>query len=227
MNVLDLIIYFVIYSFIGWVIETTCIFIETKKIVNRGYLILPILPIFGFGALFILFANNNTHDMFVVFLKSFFWCGILEYVTSYILEKIFNIRLWDYMDHKYNINGRVCLLNLFLFGILGVILIYCVHPIIANLVTKTPLLLKSIVVIILFILLLIDFCISTVVVTKVSLKVKKIKKDQTHVLKQEMYKWLQEHNILYRRIKKSYPKIRFDYKEINKQIKSTIKGMLD
>ena len=75
-------LYFLIYSFIGWLIEVICKLIEFKRFVNRGFLIGPICPIYGYGVLaIILLIGNNTQDILTVFLKSILVCSILEYFT--------------------------------------------------------------------------------------------------------------------------------------------------
>lgn len=103
-------LYFIIYSFIGWLIEVVCKSIEYKRFVNRGFLIVPICPIYGYGVLFIiLLIGKDTSDILGVFLKSVLICSVLEYFTSYFMEKLFKVRWWDYSKRKFNINGRICL----------------------------------------------------------------------------------------------------------------------
>ena len=104
-----LVVLFITYSIIGWVIEEIDILILQKKVVNRGFLIGPYCPIYGFGSLFIiLFLNKYLDDPIVLFFMTMISCGILEYLTSFIMEKIFKTRWWDYSDEKFNINGRIC-----------------------------------------------------------------------------------------------------------------------
>ena len=129
MKIIDCVILFFIYSVLGWIVEVIDIFIKTHKLSNRGFLIGPYLPIYGSGCiLIIILLNNQTNDLISLFLKSMIICSILEYFTSYIMEKIFKTRWWDYSDRKYNINGRICLVNMFFFGILGCILLYIINP---------------------------------------------------------------------------------------------------
>jgi len=101
---------FFIYAILGWIIETTLVSIEKKKFVNRGFLIGPYCPIYGFGGLAItILLKNYTKDPIVLFLMAVIICACLEYFTSYIMEKLFKARWWDYSKKKYNINGRICL----------------------------------------------------------------------------------------------------------------------
>ena len=73
-----------------------------------------------------------TSDLIGLFLKAMIICSLLEYFTSYIMEKIFKTRWWDYSDRSYNINGRICLLNMLCFGMLGCLLMYIINPILTN-----------------------------------------------------------------------------------------------
>ena len=99
---------FISYSVIGWIMETILKTIEYKKFVNRGFLIGPYCPIYGCGALLMTFLlQGYAEDPIVLFVFNIIICSILEYSTSYIMEKIFKARWWDYSYTKYNINGRI------------------------------------------------------------------------------------------------------------------------
>ena len=112
-------LYFIIYSFMGRMMEVICKHFELKRFVNRGFLIGSICPIYGYGVLgIILLVGRNTTDLLSVFLKSILVCSILEYLTSYFMEKMFKARWWDYSKRKYNINGRICLETMIPFGFL-------------------------------------------------------------------------------------------------------------
>jgi len=132
---LDLLIgYFFCYAVIGYILEVLyCSFFE-KRLVNRGFLHGPYLPIYGFGSLIIilLFQNHSVHPM-LVFILTFLLTSLLEYVTSFLLERLFNAKLWDYSTYPFNLHGRVCLLNSTLFGLLGLLVIYGIHPFVFSL----------------------------------------------------------------------------------------------
>ncbi|MBI4858102.1 MAG: putative ABC transporter permease [Acetobacterium woodii] len=130
-----LFIYFFLYAIIGWMCEVVYCSIPEKKFINRGFLNGPYCPIYGVGALIIItFLMPYIHDPILVFFIGVLLTSTLEYITSWGMEKLFHAKWWDYSDHKFNINGRVCLLNSVLFGILCVILMYVVHPFVNNLV---------------------------------------------------------------------------------------------
>ena len=125
---------FIIYSFLGYICEVIYVFIITKKLTNRGFLYGPLVPIYGFGALLILGvffplrSITSWYQPILVFIVGFLLTSILEYLASFFIELIFHMRLWDYSKHKFNINGRVCLLNSSLFAILVLLVFYLIHP---------------------------------------------------------------------------------------------------
>ncbi len=120
---------FYLCSFIGYLLEVLWCYLASKKIVNRGFLCGPVIPIYGFGAVLILFCLLRYYeDPVVVFVFGMIITSALEYFTSFLLEKIFHNKWWDYSNRKYNINGRVCLKNSFAFGILSLLIIYVITP---------------------------------------------------------------------------------------------------
>ena len=134
------IISFMIYSFFGYLSEVTYCSIPAKRFVNRGFLYGPYLPIYGFGGLIVVIILSPLHaHPVVVFALAMILTSILEYFTSWLLEKLFSIKLWDYSRYKLNINGRVCLLNSTLFGIMGIVLEYMVNPFVSRLIDRIPL----------------------------------------------------------------------------------------
>lgn len=136
-NLSLLFIYFFLYAIIGWMCEVVYCSIPAKKFINRGFLNGPYCPIYGVGALIIImFLMPYVSDPILVFFIGILLTSTLEYITSWGMEKLFHAKWWDYSDHQYNINGRVCLLNSFLFGLLCVILMYLVHPIVSDLVNS-------------------------------------------------------------------------------------------
>src|SRR5699024_6506637 len=104
------ILFFFVYSFLGWCLEVICILITEKRFINRGILIGPICPIYGYGVLIMaLFFRKYLNDPITLFILIIVSCSILEYFTSYFLEKVYHTRWWDYSTKKFNINGRICL----------------------------------------------------------------------------------------------------------------------
>lgn len=214
MNIAKYFIYFIIYSFFGWLLEVIDKLFQYKKFVNRGFLIGPLCTIYGYGTLAIItLIGKNTSDILGVFLKSIFICSILEYLTSYCMEKLFKAKWWDYSTKKFNINGRICLNTMIPFGILGCLIVYIVHPFVIYIVDLIPIKALNIIAIIIFIMFLIDNIISFYVTLKIKSKIHDTNKDNTEYVRKEVLKWISEKSVLYNRIKNSYPSIFANLKE--------------
>lgn len=210
-------LYFIIYSFIGWLMEVVLKSKDEHKFVNRGFLIGPICPIYGFGVLLIiLLVGNSKSDLLAVFLKSILVCSVLEYFTSYFMEKLFHARWWDYSKNKYNINGRICLETMLPFGILSTLVIYVVHPLVITFVALFSNTLLIILTILFGILFIVDNIVSFNVMFNIKKEFHKIKKDNTDYIKEKVSKWLEENTYLYKRIRYAFP---------NFKIKNIIKKM--
>ena len=124
---------FLFYSFIGWIIEVIYTFITEKKFVNRGFLIGPLVPIWGFGAVLITLILKKDDSLFNLAISSAFIGTFLEYVVNYVMEKMFKVRWWDYSRLPFNINGRVWLGSSLFFGLGGILVVKFLNPIIFNL----------------------------------------------------------------------------------------------
>ena len=133
------ILLFFIYSFLGWLIEVVGKLIQKGKFINRGFLIGPYCPIYGFAALTMIFLwKGYLNAPFTLFILITLTAAILEYITSFILEKIFKTRWWDYSNYKFNINGRICLETMIPFGFAGLILMYVLNPFFESLLNSLP-----------------------------------------------------------------------------------------
>ena len=130
---------FMIYAILGWCMEVTCKLIQYKRFINRGFLIGPYCPIYGYGAILITFLlKKYTNDPIALFFMAIIICGTLEYLTSYFMEKIFKARWWDYSQKKFNINGRVCLNTIIPFGLLGLFIMYVSNPFFISKIEMLP-----------------------------------------------------------------------------------------
>lgn len=206
---------FLTYAFLGWCMEVTCKLIQFKRFINRGFLVGPYCPIYGWGALAItLLLQRYTNDIIVLFVMAVIVCSFIEYFTSYFMEKIYNVRWWDYSNKKFNINGRICLETMIPFGLLASLIIYVLHPAVIKLVDKLSPTALLWVAIILFVIYIIDNVISTYILFKIKGKIKSERKDNTEKIKQYIEKWFQENTVLYRRIKSAFPKFQVFIKEL-------------
>ena len=133
-DVFELLTCFVIYSFLGWIMESVIRSFCEKKIINTGFLYGPFCPIYGCGTLImILFLKEFKDTWVLLFIVSFFGLTLWEYVVGVLLESIFKTKYWDYSDHKFNFQGRICLSNSLFWGFLGVVFIKYIHPFVTNL----------------------------------------------------------------------------------------------
>ena len=196
---------FIIYSFVGWIIEVLFVFYDTKKLVNRGFLVGPLLPIYGCGSLLMaIFLSRYSNQIITLFVMAVFICSILEYFTSYIMEKLFKLRWWDYSDKRFQINGRVCLENAFLFGILGLLMVLFINPFFNNLLDMIPIMILRIVVGIVFVLFLIDLIVSFNVIKKFGNVAKSVNKDNTAEITKKVREYFIKKGGLYARITKAF-----------------------
>lgn len=130
---------FVAYSVLGWVSEVIyCSAIE-RRLVNRGFLKGPYCPIYGFGALSVVFLLEPfSQSVPLLFLMAILVTSLLEYATGWFLETAFKTRWWDYTRYRFNLHGRVCLLNSLLFGAMAVIGVRVIHPLLGAAVSRLP-----------------------------------------------------------------------------------------
>lgn len=129
---------FILFSFIGWICEVIYVGVTSAhKFVNRGFLHGPICPVYGFGGVVILMLPPSLYATWIpLFLASMILCTTVEYFVSWLMEKLFHTRWWDYSHYKIQLNGRICLLNSILFGFLGVVVIHFVYPLMTDLLNS-------------------------------------------------------------------------------------------
>ncbi len=189
------------------------------------------------------FFNN----IWVLFLSSIVICSILEYLTSYYMEKRFKVRWWDYSTKKFNLNGRICLQNSLAFGIFGTLIIRYINPLIFRIINKINPNVLHIVCLLLLIIIVLDYSISSTITNKIKAIATKEVKDNTEeitaLVKEEILKQVSDFKLkiiatreahslnirnrlknssyLYRRIVTSYPKLEIKHISL-KQIKKKI-----
>ncbi len=129
---------FFFYSFSGWCLESLYCSVGEKRFVNRGFLTGPLCPIYGAAALviIILIYNPFRDNPLAVFILGIVLCDIVEYVTSYIMEKLFSARWWDYTYEFLNIGGRICLKHTLYWGVISIVFVKTIHPAVENLYSR-------------------------------------------------------------------------------------------
>ena len=215
---LFLFILFIIYSFIGWIIEMIVCGIENKKIINRGFLVGPYCPIYGISSILMIFVlKKYMDDTLVLFVMAIFICTTAEYLTSYFMEKIFHARWWDYSNIPFNINGRVCLTNSMCFGFLGVLLLYFINPYITKylgLIPKPLFYIFSISILIIFVS---DVITSFNIIHRLKLTADSVRKDYTEEITTKVKEIIMNKSFLSRRLIKAFPNINFKLFNISRK----------
>ena len=127
-SILQWMLFFYIYCFFGWIIESIYVSVCTGNWVNRGFMRGPVIPIYGTGAIIILFAVIPFRTSpILVFIIGTIAASVLEFVTGFVMERIYKVRYWDYSDKPFNLCGYICLFNSLCWGVLSILLIYLVH----------------------------------------------------------------------------------------------------
>lgn len=228
---------FIIYSFMGWCMEVVVALIDEKKLINRGFLIGPLCPIYGTGVTLInLILKRYMDDPVVLFIMAVLICSILEYFTGYLMEKLFKARWWDYSHKKFHINGRICLDNLVAFGFLGLLVMYIINPFFLSIINKIPSIILYIICIIILIILITDLVISFKVISGFKNVAKSMKKDNTEEITKKVRELLLNRGGLYKRLVMAFKnfqaseyllRIKTQIKETAQDIKDSTKATLD
>lgn len=201
---------FMIYAILGWCMEVTCKLIQYKRFINRGFLIGPYCPIYGYGAILITFLlKKYTNDPIALFFMAIIICGTLEYLTSYFMEKIFKARWWDYSQKKFNINGRICLNTIIPFGLLGLFIMYVSNPFFISKIEMLPQMWLSILFWALLAIYIVDNIVSGIVIRYVKKTEKIVGKDldNTEEITKKVKEVLQSKSALHRRLLNAYPSL--------------------
>lgn len=221
------IILFFIYSFLGWLMEVGLTFFREKRFINRGFLIGPCCPIYGIGCFLLnILLKNYTQNILVLFVLTFSICSLLEYFTSYLMERIFKLRWWDYSQLKYNLNGRICLETMIPFSIIGLIVIKYLNPFLILGLSKISINILSITAVTLVFIFLADLIISCNVIFNIKSITKNIRKDSTEDIKKAISKFISNNTYMYDRIIKAFPNMKKMIKNKAIQTKQMIKKII-
>lgn len=210
---------FFIYSILGWILEVIVCSLNSKKIVNRGFLFGPYCPVYGLGALAILLTLlRYEEDPIVVFVFGVLITSAIEYYTSYILEKIFHNKWWDYSYRIDSINGRICVGNMIAFGFCACAVIYIFQPLLMNMFEIVSMGVLNVIAIILAILFTADVIYSVVIayalrnriIVAEELKAEKLRK-LPGIIEKTLKEKLTNLNIRRIRFFKSFPDLKNNY----------------
>ncbi len=174
-EIIKIIFYFFLYSLLGWAMESVYLSIGQRKLINTGFLYGPFCPIYGFGAVVLyLFLKNLQGKPILIFFVGFVVLSIWEYFVGFLLEKLFKTKYWDYSNNKFNINGRVCLLNSIYWGFLSVFFIKIWNPLVETQINKIPQEIILYIDIILVAYIIIDMIVSAVKTSNLAKRIRKL-----------------------------------------------------
>ena len=212
-NAAQLLYLFFIYSLMGWVTEVVLKYFQYKRFINRGFLIGPYCPIYGTGAVIVTLGGNLLASVdrswAMCFLIAFVLCGLLEYMTSYILEKHFHARWWDYSQKPMNLHGRVWIGNLILFGIGGMAIIKILNPRLLDLASlMDPLFFTSLLTAV-SLLFVADVVMSAFIMSLLKRGVEESRSDKSEEIAAEVRYLLENRSVFHKRILDAYPELTF------------------
>lgn len=211
---------FIIYSFTGYVAECIFVSLENKKPTNRGFLCGPVCPIYGVGGLLMaFFLKNYKGDYIALFVLGALLATVIEYITGWALEKLFHNKWWDYSKNKFNVNGRVCLLNAVLFGIGAIAVVMFGEPFLDKLLAPLSnfwIILIGIILLILFILdmiysWIVAFNLRNNIIIVEDLKNKKLS-DLPEMLEEALKSQINKIKKIPKRVSNTFPKFIANYK---------------
>lgn len=217
-----LILQFFLFSVAGWCMEVLLKYRQYGRFINRGFLIGPYCPIYGSGVVFITVLVNALagveSSVGTTFTISFIGCGILEYAASYFMEKRFHARWWDYSTKPMNLQGRIWIGNLVLFGIGGTIIIEIINPVLYHFFEKIPVTMLYVMSGVITIGMLTDYAFSHFVMKFVKTSVENSEADNTERISQEIKLLVSDKSILYRRFADAYPDVIYRTERINQRM---------
>ena len=209
--IVNLVLIFFAFSIVGWCIEVTLKYFEFGRFINRGFLTGPWLPIYGSGAVLCTVGVQGLAPLEsgygTTFVICFVLCGVLEYMTSFVMEKRFHARWWDYSKKPMNLHGRVWIGNLILFGLGGVLIVHVFDPLLYRLFAVISLPVRELMALILSAVIAADFVMSHFVLKLVKTGVEQSQADNTEQISREVRLLLSDRSVFYRRFADAYPEV--------------------
>ncbi len=225
----ELVVLFFIFSVLGWLMEVCLKFIQYHRFINRGFLIGPYCPIYGWGVVTVtviinhLFPDINT--WLGTFIAGMIVCGLLEYFTSFYLEKIFHSRWWDYSNKPLNLHGRIWIGNIILFGLASMFIVKVIDPLYFTFIERFSDFSLMIMAIIIIVLMGCDYVLSHFILADIKNSIDNSELDNTEEIAKAVLNILKDRDYLRRRIEEAYPNLKVYPKHIVKEIKEAKKEM--
>ena len=208
-----------IFSILGWLMEVTLKYIQYHRFIDRGFLIGPYCPIYGFGVVAVTILVGGLigwkGTILETFMAGFVICGFLDYMTSFYMEKMFHARWWDYSTKPMNLNGRIWIGNLILFGIASVVIVRFIAPHYFAFIDKIDPSILTILAWTILVMMSADYVLSHVLMNIVKKEIDNTSGDNTEEISLRMHELLKNRSLLQRRIYQAYP----DFKAIPRDLK--------
>lgn len=171
----DYIWYFFIYAVLGWCTEVIFAAVNTGKFVNRGFLNGPLCPMYGVGVAVIVFCLSPLEDnVWLTFLAAVVLTSGLEWITGFVLEKLFHQKWWDYSDMPFNIGGYICLMFSLVWGLACLLIMDVFHPLVDKLVSLIPHTVGVVLLCALSLVMLIDLAATVSTILKLNKKLRRL-----------------------------------------------------
>ncbi len=215
----EFVLLYFIFAILGWIMEVSLKYIQYHRFINRGFLIGPYCPIYGWGVVGVtilvggLIGRKGT--IAETFWAGFVICGALEYFTSYYMEKMFHARWWDYSSKPMNLNGRIWIGNLILFGLASLVIVRFIAPHYFNWADTLNADLLNSIALVIIILMIVDYSVSHFLMSLVKKQIDQSDKDNTEEISRQVRLLLKDHSLLERRILTAYP----DFKALPERLK--------
>jgi uncharacterized membrane protein/HD superfamily phosphodiesterase len=219
------IVLFAIYSFMGWMIEVVYRSVTQRQFINAGFVYGPFVPLYGFGAAFIIFVDSLIHSwpLPVKLIAFGIILTLIEYFTGLIFEKVFQLKLWDYSEDKFNFQGRVCLLFSILWAVMATIFITFIHPAVLHYIQSLNISFFHIASIVLIVYGITDFVFSIISITEFRKKIAYLYSEYFNLSDAETEKIFNS----FRRLSTAFPNLsRYIENNINAEIKNKINSFL-
>lgn len=218
-----LVVSFFIYCLMGWIWESIILPLSRgQKPYNRGFLNGPWIPIYGFGAMFVivLFDSRQVdYPLHTLFINGGVVACLIEYLTSYVMERLFHHRWWDYSQKAFNVNGRICLEGFICFGFFSVVTINYIQPFF----TRKLLLVDEELLFVISGILLLLFIVDTVISINMALDIENKLGLVKQILEENERKLLEEIEERHNEARKYFGKQRLDFQKQQIILKSLVK----
>ena len=177
MGIYEILAYFFVYGVLGWCVEVAFAAVKEGRFVNRGFLNGPICPIYGVGVVSVIFSLQGfSESLLILYLASAVLVTFIEWLTGYVMDRIFHQKWWDYSGQPLNIGGYVCLPFSLIWGVFCVFIVKCFQPLVAHLTGYIPHIAGIVILVILSIAMLADLYVTASAILKLNKRLEAMEK---------------------------------------------------